>query len=245
MRRTGTVRKNRRVRIKEKKPIPKIVLWAMFFCLLFATYELALRFAEPRLLPINHIKLDAEFNLASCAQVKNEIGKNIKGFFSTDVMRLRDKLLTIPFVEEVLIKRIWPDTLWVKVMEQKLVANFGDHAALSSTGKIIDNVQIDLDPNLPSFIGSQEQAAMMLEQFTEMSNILKPLDVSIRELALNSRRSWQITLSNGMKIIMGRKEVSDKLGALTAIFPKLQHRHGDNIDSIDLRYPNGICVHTK
>jgi cell division protein FtsQ len=150
----------------------------------------------------------------------------------------------VPYTEEVVVKRLWPDTLVITLVEQKLVAKWGEDEAVTSKGEVV-HASLDSREKIPEFLGPEGQSKMMLEQYNDMIALLQPLHLVVIGLNLNSRRSWQITLNNGMKIILGRKEVATRLHYLTAVFPKLKQRHGSNIESIDLRHPNGVCVRLK
>lgn len=240
------MRKNRKIRTiakKNKFVLPKQFLWLGILLLFMSCYEVCVHFAEPRLLPIKRIRLEAQCERLDPATIKQHTLRYVKGFFSTDVMKLKEKLLNLPFVEEVSIKRIWPDTLLVTLVEQQFVATWGENAAVSSKGEV---ALLTLeDPSLPKFIGPDGQAALMLEQYKDIAKIIEPLNLTIKELDLNSRRSWEMKLNNNINVLMGRKDIGEKLATLRTVYSKLKKRHGDNIDVIDLRYPNGICVHTK
>lgn len=240
------MRRNRRTSAtikKEKFAVTKQYWWAIVLLLAFTCYEVAIHFAEPRLLPIKHIRLIAQCDRVDQDAIQHYAAKYAKGFFSTDVMRLKRKLQENPFVQDVIIKRIWPDTLLVNLTEQRFVALWGDNAVVSSQGRVM---QIENpDKTLPKFVGPEGQAVLMLNELNEINKALQPLHLMVKELDLNTRRSWQIKLNNNVKIIMGRKEIQTKLLTLTMVYPKLIKRHAQSIDTIDLRYPNGICVHTK
>jgi cell division protein FtsQ len=224
--------------------VAKTIRWSVALILLFATYEVAIRYAEPRLLPIRHIKLNGQCERINLSAIKYQIASHIKGFFTTNMTQLKEDILTVPFVDQVVVKRIWPDTLHIVLSEQQLVARWGNDLVVSSKGQIM-RTRIDNHRHLPQFRGPEGQAEKMLQQYNEMTQLLLPFNLSIAALNLNSRRSWDLTLDNGLKILLGRKDVSAHLLSLTAVLPKLKKRHGDRISVIDLRYPNGISVHLK
>ncbi len=218
-------------------------MWFGVILLAVACYQVCIHFAEPRLLPIKHIKLSGECERIDEHTIKAHTMHYVRGFFSTDVMRLKRKLLKVPFVEDVSVKRIWPDTLLVTLEEQHFVALWGEDAMVSSKGEVSSLPEID--KKLPVFKGPEGQAALMVQQYNEITKLIEPLHLTIKELDLNNRRSWQMQLSNNIKVIMGRKELSQKVETLKTVYPRLKKRHGVNIEAIDLRYPNGICVHPK
>lgn len=240
------MRRNRKVSAKVKKDnlvAPKQFWWLGVLLLAITCYEVCIHFAEPRLLPIKYIKLQARCERLDDKIIKKHMDRYVKGFFSTDVMKLKQKLLEIPFVDEINIKRIWPDTLLVTILEQRFVAIWGDSAAVSAKGEVAAIKEVN--DHLPKFVGPEGQAAAMLETYNVISKIIEPSDLRIKELDLNGRRSWQMTLNNDVRVILGRKDIEKKLQTLMTVYRKLMRSHHGNMDTIDLRYPNGICVHTK
>lgn len=236
-------------RIKRKPNGPEIkflsrksVRLVFIFLLLISFYQIGVRYAEPRLLPIHHIQMNSNFERIDSNALKALIKPKIKGFFSTNTMALKREIQAVPFVDEVFIKRVWPDTLLVTLTEVTLVASWGEEAAVSSRGEVIQ-VKVNPSQHLPNFIGPEGQAANIYNNYNELTAILKPLHLSIAEIALNMRHSWQLTLDNNIKISLGRRDIAKRLSDFVAIYSKLKKIHGDNLKSIDLRHSNGISVY--
>jgi cell division protein FtsQ len=243
---SSMMKRNKRTtsKIKEKHSLPKAIIWFAMLVAIFVCYELIVKVAEPALFPIKQIKLNAHLTRINPNVVKAHIAPLVRGFFSTDAMAIKNEVLKIPFIDEVVVKRLWPDTLLVTLAEQQFVAAWGDGEAISSKGELV-HVRPDPSKHLPKFVGPEGQSKLMLEQYNAMMTALLPYNLAITLLNLNSRRSWQMTLNNGIKVILGRNEVATRLDTLATIYCKLKKRHGDSIEVIDLRHPNGVCVRLK
>jgi cell division protein FtsQ len=174
--------------------------------------------------------------------LKKSIQPKIKGFFSTNMLVLKQEILRKPFVDEVMIKRLWPDTLLIELTESCIVAKWGEGGCISSQGKIIP-IKLNNDHNLPLFQGPNEQAGKILEFYNTLSALLPPHHLAVSKLELNRRHSWQVTLDNGIKILLGRKDAMEHMKLFLAIYQKLKKQHANDIDYIDLRYPNGISLY--
>ncbi len=236
--------KKKSASIKRNSYFFKLFRWIFFLTLLLLLYETVIKYVEPKMFPVRHIILNGSGKHIKMSAIKHQIGHHVKGFFSTNMVKLKEDVLRVPLVEEVVVKRIWPDTLQILINEQQLVALWGEIKgwAVSRKGKVVQVQEYD-NKHLPKFIGPEGQETNMLAQYMEITKMLQPLHLSIVAMNLNSRHSWVITLDNGMKIILGRKDISQRLLALTTIWPKLTKRHGDLISAIDLRHPNGVSVH--
>jgi cell division protein FtsQ len=55
-----------------------------------------------------------------------------------------------------------------------------------------------------------------------------------------------VKLSNGMTVELGREQsrttLKDRVDRLVAIYPQLVTRLQDRIESVDMRYPNGLAL---
>jgi cell division protein FtsQ len=72
--------------------------------------------------------------------------------------------------------------------------------------------------------------------------LLYPLGVRIRDLVLNERGAWTMTLTNGAEVRLGRDHVLERLRRLVVFLESDYAEQITNIGSIDLRYRNGIAV---
>lgn len=219
----------------------KLLQWCLLASLLISAYEIGMHCAEPKLLPIRHIQINGKYERINLPSINKGVKPYVKGFFSTDVIALKDIILKEPFVDEVVIKRLWPDTLLITLTEITLVASWGENASVTSKGLIIP-VKVNPTTHLPNFVGPESQINNILMQYVNLSNILHPFHLSISEINLNPRHSWQITLDNGINLLLGRKDIAEHLSSFALIYPKLKKMHGNRLASIDLRHSNGLSV---
>jgi|688.fasta_scaffold237983_2 cell division protein FtsQ len=235
--------KQNRLKVRAKKAtfILKAIRISLpfLFCVIF--YEMTVRCVEPKLLPIRHVKLASHLTRVDSNSLRVKVNPFIKGFFSTNVTKLKDEIQQVPFVGEVSIKRLWPDTLQITVNEIKLIAAWGKDRALTSRGEVV-SANLRKDKQLPIFNGPDEKASDLLAVYNELSEILSPYDLKIKGLALNNRQSWEVALDNGIKIMLGRKDIAQHLNSFLGVYPKIKTIHGDNIGSIDLRHSNGVAI---
>jgi len=65
-------------------------------------------------------------------------------------------------------------------------------------------------------------------------------------LRLSSRYAWTVELDNGMKVALGREQdhttLRNRVQRLIGIYPQLVARVAGGIDTVDMRYPNGLAL---
>lgn len=167
-----------------------------------------------------------------------------RGFFNIHIDEIRERLLQQPWVSEVVVHRTWPDRVEIQVLEKKAVARWGKNELLSDTGVLfVPTLDSDLKKvMLPQFQGPDGQHVLMLNYFNQMNRLLTPLHVKILNLELSSYQNWRIELENGTVLQIGHKDLWARLNRFVKVYPKIIGNQIARVQSVDLRYPNGIAV---
>jgi cell division protein FtsQ len=168
-------------------------------------------------------------------------------FFNVRLDDLRDHLSQQPWISEVAIRRVWPDQVEVVVVEHTPVGRWGKNTLLSQSGVLF--TPIPAFPveaaALPLFEGPPGQQMVMLAYFNKMNQLLTPLHVKMTHLVLSPYQNWQLQLDNGVTLQMGHKDVLTRLGHFVKVYPKIVGNNAALLESVDLRYPNGVAVRWK
>src|SRR5579862_4488543 len=59
-----------------------------------------------------------------------------QGFFGINIEYIRDRLLQIPWVSDIFVRRDWPDQIAITIIEKNAVARWNQEHLLSSAGEI-------------------------------------------------------------------------------------------------------------
>jgi cell division protein FtsQ len=72
-------------------------------------------------------------------------------------------------------------------------------------------------------------------------------ELSIDELVLSERYSWQLTLNDGVRLNLGREERIERIQRFMDVYQNIKETQEDNklVDYIDLRYDTGVAVGWK
>lgn len=168
-----------------------------------------------------------------------------RGFFSTDVDAIKERLLQYPWVEDVSVRRVWPDQVVVTLSEKTAVSRWNNEGLLSVSGENF-NPDIKTYPaGLPQFIGSEGEQLHMLEYYNKINQLIEPLHFKITRFELTPYLSWSITFDNGMKVNVGYKDILTRISHFVKVYPKIVGERAADVDYIDLRYPNGLAVRWK
>jgi cell division protein FtsQ len=177
------------------------------------------------------------------------IGKIKGNFFTTNLEQVRTAFESVPWVRKATVRREWPDQLIVSVEEHEPLGTWGeDGRLLSVKGDVFTaNVaEAEEDHPLPQFDGPEGSEKEVLARFAELRSWFAPIELVPDALSLSSRYAWTVTLDNGMRVALGREQdhttLRGRVERLVKIYPQLAARVQGGIDTLDMRYPNGLAL---
>ena len=168
-------------------------------------------------------------------------------FFTVDLEAARSLFEGIPWVRRAELRRKWPDSLEVHIEEQVALARWGQQRKETQ----LVNAQGELfrgqtDTVLPVLAGPAGSEAEVARRYVAFRDLLAPLGLEPRQVLLSSRLAWQLKLSNGLTVQLGRDSdrdrVEERLARFVSAFPQTLARSRQRFDYVDLRYPNGFAV---
>ncbi len=168
-----------------------------------------------------------------------------KGFFGVEVDLIKEQLLQVPWVADVSVRRVWPDQVVIAISEKNPIARWNENSLLSSTGEVFNPALTSYPADLPHFVGPEGKQATVLAFYTEINQLLNPLHLKIKRLELSPYLSWDMEFGNGMKVRLGYKDVLTRVGHFVKVYSKIVGERADDVDYVDLRYPNGLAVRWK
>lgn len=219
--------------------IPIIIL-ALSLCLLAWC-----KFNDPHTLPIRNVKINGNYPHVNKEAIQQTVLPFLKkGFAHIDLEGLKKALQSLPWVDNVTVSRVWPDKLVINLVEHDPVAQWNLQGLLDSNG-VIFTPQSFPPESLPSLNGPEGQQMFVWQSYQKLNAQLAPLGLKIAQLYLSARQAWNIQLSNGVKVILGRVNPELRLQRLIASYPQIVGSHSADIDYIDMRYTSGMAVKWK
>lgn len=198
-----------------------------------------------KLFPITTVRIYGAVHLSEAEAKETILPLVQRGFFSLNVEKIREQLLHAPWVANLAVRRLWPGQVEVVITEKKPLAIWNDEALLSDAGDLFVPKQSVRFNHLPKLIGPEGEQVRMLTFFNEMNRIFIPIHAKISYLELTQFKTWKVTLDNGIIMQMGHKDVLTRLSHFVKVYPKIIGSRAADLESVDLRYPNGVAVRWK
>lgn len=201
--------------------------------------------ADAERFPITTIKVAASYDHITHKDLENILAKHVgASFFALPVGRLQDEFSNLNWIDSAYVERVWPDTLKIKLVEKKPVAVWGN-SLMTADGRLFNEGSIPTDLNVPHLDGPIEQQNEVLQVYEKLSKILSSYSLSASGLQLRENQSWVLSLVNGTKIYLGKKELEARLLRFCKAYPAVFAEKADQLTSVDLRYPRGMAVQWK
>ncbi len=235
----------------KKKELPSVsfkwmnwLLPLVFACVVLFWAENHL--SNPATLPVNKIRVHGAFVNVDEAMLHRAVkGVVAGGYFNVDVERVREVVEQLAWVSKASVRRVWPDTLSVSIVEQQPIAISDNKGLINANGDVFKPLKKTLPKSLPVFDGDPDLNKLMLSKYYEMNKLLVTIDRKITYLKFDARHALEIRLDNGLKIVLGREDNLHRLQRLLRIYHKILVSRFDDIEVIDLRYTNGMSIGWK
>jgi cell division protein FtsQ len=220
------------------------VLGALGAVLLVAVCGYGVRWLlDPHTLPIQRVQISGQFRHLTSAQLQEAVaGTVVGGFFTVDVEAVMRAARTLPWVDTASVRRVWPDTLRLEVVEQVPVARWGGQDLLNRRGERFSPPADTLPDGLPQLQGPDGLEATLTASYYEMGKALAADGLKIMRLIQDPRRSWHVGLDNGIELRLGNDSAYSRLLRFVRLYPKVLAARATEIATIDLRYTNGFAV---
>lgn len=227
-----------------KKSISTTYILRVVFLMLFVggAYVGKISYEKLQLFPVKQVLIEGEFNYLDKALIKEKIAPlAIGGFFDLDIISIRNELVSMQWVDDAFIRREWPESVIIRVVEKKPVAKWNDGGVLTANGDLFYPEKTKAMIQLVSLRGPELRHSFILTEFNKIQSLLHQAEIKITELSQNDRRSWKMNI-DGVVVYLGRKNVYKKIESLVAVYRALIKPKIDKIKQIDLRYTNGFAV---
>lgn len=184
-------------------------------------------------------------NAQEHASLTTLLGKHADGnLLQADLPTYIQRLKQVDWVDQVDIRRDWPQGLVVTVVPRKPVAKFGSERFVDANGVVF----VPADPHpLQSqdwiqLQGNSQNALVIMQQVQQVSNWYLPLGLKVNEVIVTPRMTWLFRFDNGLRVLVDNEDTSEKLYRLSVMLQNQLRAQVSKFQTIDLRYKNGMAV---
>ena len=184
--------------------------------------------------------------------VERTAWRSIHGnYLNVDLSQVEKALETLPGVYQVMVRRVWPDALELRLVETQAMARF--QTLQNPDGNSPDSY-INLAPDQalrisPVLRGPGEQREMLAHTFFSVMPLLQEADLEPLELSVSKAGRWTLEVRSEsslvparFELLLGRDGVVEKVDRFTRSFTIALGDKANRIDRVDMRYASGFAV---
>tara|TARA_R110002049_G_scaffold73329_18_gene189646 strand:+ start:1808 stop:2620 length:813 start_codon:yes stop_codon:yes gene_type:complete len=211
--------------------------------LIAGTYELSARLLDRE---IGALELSGPFQRVSALQIEEAISGELEaGFLGADLGHIRNLVRALPWIDEAAVARRWPNRIAITVSEQVPAAIWGDSGLLNVRGELFVESARHIPAELPRLSGPKNRSADVAKRYLSVREQLIPIGLDVRSVRLDDRGAWDMTLTNGVEVRLGRRNVDERTNLFIGIVADLITGRAGEIEHVDMRYSNGFTVGWK
>ncbi|WLF83879.1 cell division protein FtsQ/DivIB [Moraxella sp. ZY210820] len=188
---------------------------------------------------------------APTAQAKQNLEQQIQDlqqshYLTADMMQIRDTVLKQQWVDEVVVSRLWPNQITVKVTPRQAVARWGKAGRwVNEQGEIFSLYQENPNHRLVTLSGPNDQAKQIMQIYRDVDQLFKPIDIRLVDVHLTDRMTWLLQFDSGLRIVVDQDNTMLKLQQLSTIARRDLKPIWSRIAGFDLRYRDGLAIQWK
>jgi cell division protein FtsQ len=192
--------------------------------------------------PMRSLRVSGEFKLVSDQHVRESVLPLVnRGYFAVDLEQVRSNIAALPWVKQVDVRKRWPDRLEVVVSEYKPLARWGENKLLAENGEIF-NAPKNAAYKLPLFEGPDARATEMMAFYSYTKPLFLGLGLQVSTVRMTARGSWNVLLSDGLEIEVGRADMQQRLARFARLMTQIKSDDSRQLVKADLRYTNGFAL---
>lgn len=209
----------------------------------YALYAAGQRLLDPVRFPLRHVRLEGELrNLSEDtlqSLVQPYLGQN---FFTVDIGAVQAALAAHPWVEQVSVRRHWPDLLEVELRERAAFGYWGEHDMVDVNGVRFRPDVVRQPGPWPRLTGPEGRELALIHAYRATDELLAKAGLRLVELIQDERRAWRLLLDNGLEIKLGKDQYFKQLQRFVDFYPQVLAGQADRIATVDLRYTHGFAI---
>ncbi len=207
-------------------------------------YKTVAWMGDERTMPLSNFVLQGDIAFVTEQDVHDQLITiaPMGTFMTQDVNSLQQVVEALPWVNRASIRKQWPDTIKIYVVEHRAAAIWNGTSLLNQSGTVFHADASRLDtPDIAKLYGPSEKNLLVLETYRDLEPKFQALGLHIDSLVLNDRLAWQIILDNGIRLELGTEALEERLQRFLALYKQMGEKV-EQISYIDLRYDTGAAV---
>lgn len=193
--------------------------------------------------PVRQIVVAGHLDPAHRRGVQETLQAQIdRGLLGLPLRAIRDELEALPWVYRARLRRRFPDTLEVAIVEQRPIARWGDGGFLNHEAQVIAVADAAAWQSLPRIRGPEGSQARLMHRYQRLLELLRPLQLTPVRLEEDAFGQLAATLDNGVELRLGDREFLRRVEDFRLLWRRELQSQAAQVLRVDMRYDSGAAV---
>lgn len=194
-------------------------------------------------LPVERISVTGDLQHTQTEAVQEMVQPAlVGGFLSADLDRIRAQLEALPWIYRASVRRRWPSSLEIHVLEQLPIARWGHGGFLNHEGEVFQSANADAWQHLPRLVGPEGSERELMVRYQRLEELLADVELEVQTLELDERGQLEAQLVQGMTLVLGNEALRERVARFVTVYAGELAARADEVARVDLRYPSGLAV---
>lgn len=219
--------------------VPLSTLLALAVLVILAERGVSALYAQP----VTRITVAGKLETGHRDAVRRTVAESIDaGLLALDLDVLRSELESLPWIYRASLRRRFPGTLEIRVIEQLPIARWGDSAFLNHEARVVAVADASRWDELPQIRGPEGSAARLMARYQRLLELLRPLEMQPLSLEEDDFGQIIVMLDNGIELALGDHDFPQRMEDFLMLWRSTLAATSGEVLRVDMRYADGAAV---
>ncbi|MFK7912913.1 MAG: cell division protein FtsQ/DivIB [Pseudomonadales bacterium] len=193
--------------------------------------------------PIEQMRIEGQLSTAERALIRDALAHyGDANILTTSLDAVVADINALGWPQKVSARRVWPDTLVLRINRQDVVAVWNDTAFLTNNAKVIEDADVVVQLPVIEAQGLDPEVALgALQQLDELARLQGLRVVALRH---SFAEGWWLKQSDGVAVSLGRSDeaLRQRYLRFMKVRAELPLEQLAALEYADVRYANGVAL---
>lgn len=244
------IRQDKKTRIKRARVTRRFIIFAVTLVSLSASALLGLDYLfRPSVLIVDRLVIKGSFKHLDPATLQPKIEAQLgRNFFTLDLATIKRVVDSQPWVERSEVRRQWPDTLSVEIVESVPVMRWKTGGWLTVDGRIVELPGFE-NLSAVTVFGPPSQSLQIMSRAYQWAGKLDAVGLRLILVNVSDWRSWRAVVSRedrageaNIEIALGTVELDQRFDRFLLVYQMGLLASDVETVFVDVRYPDGLAI---
>lgn len=220
------------------------IFLSMLLMMLVSVSMYSLSFFKTEM-PIQHVFVKGDFYQIDKQELENALAPLVgSSYIDVDIKTIKTSLMNFAWVQSVEVRKIWPASLEVSVVENQAIATWGEHGFVNEFGKVFkpERVNKELLVGIPDLNGLDKQSDLVLATYVQLSELSRRSNLKIVQFSLFGSNYWKLSFDQGSEVLLAKGRELQSLNTFLEVYQQSLKNSQQQVVRVDMRYNNGFSV---